>query len=222
MSFYSRVGKRALDLAIAVPAVAATAPVVAAAAAAVTATMGGSPFFVQERPGLHGKPFKLVKLRTMREATDAEGRPLPDAERLTPLGRALRASSIDELPQLWNVVVGDMSLVGPRPLLMKYLARYTPEQARRHDVKPGITGLAQVNGRNALSWEEKFRLDVWYVDHLDFVLDVTILGQTALKVLARTGISRADHATTPEFTGASASSAKPSSSAAATPRAEAA
>lgn len=221
MSFYSRVGKRALDLAIAVPVAAVTAPVVVAAAAAVTVTMGGSPFFVQERPGLHARPFSLVKLRTMRDAVDADGRPLPDAERLTSLGRALRASSIDELPQLWNVVVGDMSLVGPRPLLMKYLARYTPEQARRHDVKPGITGLAQVNGRNALSWDEKFRLDVWYVDHLDFILDVTILGQTGLKVLARTGISRADHATTPEFTGAVSSSAA-SAAASATPRAEAA
>jgi len=219
VSFYTRVGKRALDLAIAVPAAAATAPVVAAAAAAVTATMGGSPFFVQERPGLHGRPFKLVKLRTMRDAVDARGVPLPDAERLTALGRALRASSIDELPQLWNVIVGDMSLVGPRPLLMKYLARYTPEQARRHDVKPGITGLAQVNGRNALSWEEKFRLDVWYVDHVDLLLDVSILGQTALKVLARSGISRAGHATTTEFTGPSSSSSSSSSS---SPRAEAA
>jgi lipopolysaccharide/colanic/teichoic acid biosynthesis glycosyltransferase len=210
VSFYTRFGKRALDLAIAVPAAAVTAPVVVVAAAAVTATMGGSPFFVQERPGLHGRPFKLVKLRTMRDAVDARGVPLPDAERLTALGRALRASSIDELPQLWNVVVGDMSLVGPRPLLMKYLARYTPEQARRHDVKPGITGLAQVSGRNALSWEEKFRLDVWYVDHVDFLLDVTILGQTVLKVLARTGISRADHATMPEFTGAPSSSSSSS------------
>jgi len=208
VSFYSRVGKRVLDLAIAVPAAVTTAPVVAAAAAAVAATMGGSPFFVQERPGLHGRSFKLVKLRTMRDAVDSSGAPLADAERLTPLGRALRASSIDELPQLWNVIVGDMSLVGPRPLLMRYLARYTSEQARRHDVKPGITGLAQVSGRNALSWEERFRLDVLYVDHVDFLLDVSILGQTALKVLARSDISRAGHDTMTEFTG----SAPPASS----------
>lgn len=211
VSFYSRVGKRALDLVIAVPVAVAAAPVVVVAAAAVRTTMGGPVFFTQERPGLHGRPFKVMKLRTMRDATDGNGNPLADAERLTPLGRALRAASVDELPQLYNVIVGDMSLVGPRPLLQKYLARYTPEQARRHDVKPGITGQAQVNGRNALSWEEKFRHDVWYVDHVSFSVDVAILAKTAVKVIARTGISRADHATMPEFMGTSSSSSSDAS-----------
>lgn len=203
MSLYRRFGKRALDLAVAVPACAVAAPVVAAAAVAVRATMGGPAFYVAQRPGLHGKPFKLIKLRTMRHAVDAAGRPLPDAERLTTLGRTLRATSIDELPQLLHVLRGEMSLVGPRPLLMKYLERYSPEQARRHDVKPGITGHAQVNGRNALSWDEKFRLDVWYVDHCSFAVDVGILVKTALKVVARADISAGAHATMPEFMGPS-------------------
>ena len=206
MSFYRRFGKRVFDLAVAVPAVAVAAPVVAAAAVAVRATMGAPAFYVADRPGLHGKPFKFIKLRTMRHAVDEAGRPLPDAARLTPLGQALRAASIDELPQLLHVVTGEMSLVGPRPLLMQYLARYSPEQARRHDVKPGITGQAQVNGRNALSWDDKFRLDVWYVDHCSFAVDVVILAKTALKVVARSGISAGQHATMPEFMGPSSSS----------------
>ncbi len=206
MGLYRRFGKRVFDLAVAVPACAVAAPVVAAAAVAVRATMGAPAFYVAERPGLHGEPFRFLKLRTMRHAVDAAGRPLPDADRLTSLGQALRATSIDELPQLLHVLTGEMSLVGPRPLLMHYLERYTPEQARRHDVKPGITGQAQVNGRNALSWDEKFRLDVWYVDHLSFAVDVAILAKTALKVLAKSGISAGKHATMPEFVGSSSSS----------------
>lgn len=203
MSFYRRFGKRLLDLAVAVPACAVAAPVVAAAAVAVRSTMGAPAFYVAPRPGLHGKPFNFIKLRTMRHAVDAAGTPLPDAERLTTLGKALRATSIDELPQLLHVLRGEMSLVGPRPLLMQYLERYSPEQARRHDVKPGITGHAQVNGRNALSWDDKFRLDVWYVDHCSFAVDVGVLVKTALKVVARADISAGAHATMPEFMGPS-------------------
>ncbi|HEY1100469.1 MAG TPA: sugar transferase [Myxococcota bacterium] len=211
MSLYRRFGKRALDLAIAVPACVVAAPVVAAAAVAVRATMGGPAFYVAQRPGLHGVPFNFIKLRTMRHAVDAAGTPLPDSERLTPLGQALRAASIDELPQLLHVVTGEMSLVGPRPLLMQYLARYTPEQARRHDVKPGITGLAQVNGRNALSWADKFALDVRYVDTCSLALDIEILVKTALKVVAKADISAGQHATMPEFMGTSSSSSSSSS-----------
>ncbi len=163
--------------------------------------LGGPVFFGQVRPGLGGKPFRLWKFRTMTDACDAQGQPLPDEQRLTRLGRFLRATSLDELPELWNVLKGDMSLVGPRPLLMEYLPIYSPEQARRHEVRPGITGWAQVNGRNALSWEEKFAFDVWYVDHLSFGLDGRILWRTLLQVVRRQGISAADHATMPKFTG---------------------
>jgi lipopolysaccharide/colanic/teichoic acid biosynthesis glycosyltransferase len=158
-------------------------------------------FFRQIRPGLHGLPFQIIKFRTMTDARDAAGNLLSDAERLTRFGRFLRATSLDELPELWNVLRGDMSLVGPRPLLMEYLPLYTPEQARRHEVRPGITGWAQVNGRNALSWEEKFRLDVWYADHLSFWLDVKIILLTVRKVLLREGISAQDDATMPKFEG---------------------
>jgi lipopolysaccharide/colanic/teichoic acid biosynthesis glycosyltransferase len=162
----------------------------------------GSPvFFRQTRPGLHGRPFEMVKFRTMTDAKGADGRLLPDAQRLTAFGRFLRASSLDELPELWNVVKGDMSLVGPRPLLMAYLPLYSPAQARRHEIRPGITGWAQVNGRNALAWEDKFRLDVWYVDHRSLGLDLEILWLTLRKVLVREGISAADDATMPVFTG---------------------
>lgn len=162
----------------------------------------GSPvFFRQTRPGQHGKPFKMVKFRTMTDARGLNGELLPDAERLTPFGRFLRASSLDELPELWNVLKGDMSLVGPRPLLMEYLPLYSPEQARRHEVRPGITGWAQVNGRNAISWDDKFRLDVWYVDHHSMWLDIKILWLTVKKVLVREGISAAGEATMPRFTG---------------------
>ena len=157
--------------------------------------------FRQTRPGLHGQPFEMVKFRTMTDARDADGHLLPDAERLTSFGRFLRGASLDELPELWNVLRGEMSLVGPRPLLMRYLGRYTPEQARRHAVRPGITGLAQVSGRNALSWDEKFALDLEYVDRVSFGLDVRILLRTLAKVVRREGISAGQHATMPEFMG---------------------
>jgi lipopolysaccharide/colanic/teichoic acid biosynthesis glycosyltransferase len=162
----------------------------------------GSPvLFSQVRPGLHAKPFTMVKFRTMTDERGPDGALLPDAQRLTPFGRFLRASSLDELPELWNVLRGDMSLVGPRPLLMEYLPLYTPEQARRHEVRPGITGWAQVNGRNAISWADKFALDVWYVDHSSLWLDVKILWRTVRKVLVRDGISAEGEATMPAFKG---------------------
>ncbi|MBP8872731.1 MAG: sugar transferase [Burkholderiaceae bacterium] len=162
----------------------------------------GSPiFFMQVRPGRYGDPFRMVKFRTMTNTLGLDGKLLPDAERLTPLGRFLRASSIDELPELWNVLKGDMSLVGPRPLLMEYLPLYSPEQSRRHLMRPGITGWAQVNGRNTLSWEEKFKLDVWYVDNQNMLLDTKILLLTVRKVFVREGISAAGEATMRKFTG---------------------
>lgn len=162
----------------------------------------GSPvFFRQTRPGLHGRPFDMIKFRTMTDARGPDGRLLPDADRLTAFGRFLRASSLDELPELLNVLKGDMSLVGPRPLLMEYLPLYSPEQARRHEVRPGVTGWAQVNGRNALSWADKFLLDVWYVDHRSLWLDIKILLLTVRKVLVREGISAAGEATMSKFTG---------------------
>ena len=163
--------------------------------------LGRPAFFRQVRPGLHGKPFEMVKLRSMTDARGPDGALLPDADRLTPFGRFLRASSLDELPGLWNVLKGDMSLVGPRPLLVEYLPLYSPTQARRHEVRPGITGWAQVNGRNALGWEEKFALDVWYVDHRSLWLDLKILWLTVKKVLVRDGISAAGEATMARFTG---------------------
>jgi lipopolysaccharide/colanic/teichoic acid biosynthesis glycosyltransferase len=158
-------------------------------------------FFRQTRPGMNGKPFNMVKFRTMTDARGPDGQLLPDADRLTAFGRFLRSSSLDELPELWNVIMGDMSLVGPRPLLMEYLPLYSPDQARRHDVRPGITGWAQVNGRNALSWEDKFKLDVWYLDHRSLWLDIKILWLTVRKVLVREGISAEGEATMPKFTG---------------------
>ncbi|CAJ0882294.1 putative sugar transferase EpsL [Ralstonia sp. LMG 32965] len=162
----------------------------------------GSPvFFRQRRPGLYGEPFEMVKFRTMTDARGPDGQLLPDAQRLTPFGRFLRSTSLDELPELWNVVKGDMSLVGPRPLLMEYLPLYSAEQARRHEVRPGVTGWAQVNGRNALSWEDKFRLDVWYVDNHSLWLDIKILWLTVRKVLVREGISADGEATMSKFTG---------------------
>lgn len=163
--------------------------------------LGNPVFFRQTRPGLHGQPFEMVKFRTMTDVHGADGVLLPDAERLTPFGRFLRATSLDELPELWNVLKGDMSLVGPRPLLMEYLPLYSPEQARRHAVRPGVTGWAQVNGRNAISWEEKFALDTWYVDHQSLALDLKILWLTIKKVLVREGISAAGEATMGKFTG---------------------
>lgn len=162
----------------------------------------GSPvFFTQVRPGMHGKPFKMVKFRSMTSERGADGELLPDAVRLTPFGRFLRSTSLDELPELWNVLKGDMSLVGPRPLLVEYMPLYSPEQARRHEVRPGITGWAQVNGRNAIGWEDKFKLDVWYVDHCSLWLDIKILWLTVKKVLVREGISAAGEATMGKFTG---------------------
>ncbi|WP_423839267.1 sugar transferase [Thermus scotoductus] len=193
--------KRALDVIGASCALLAFGPVMIYIALRIWREMGSPVLFRQVRPGLYGKPFVMYKFRTMTEARDAEGNLLPDALRLTPFGRWLRSTSLDELPELFNVLMGDMSLVGPRPLLMEYLDRYTPEQARRHEVKPGITGWAQVNGRNALSWEEKFKLDLWYVDNWTIWLDLKILWLTLVKVLGREGISAPGHATMPEFKG---------------------
>jgi lipopolysaccharide/colanic/teichoic acid biosynthesis glycosyltransferase len=165
--------------------------------------MGSPVLFRQTRPGLKARPFEMIKFRTMRDAVDAKGNPLPDSERLTPLGQWLRSTSLDELPELWNVLRGDMSLVGPRPLLMDYLPLYSPQQARRHEVRPGVTGWAQVNGRNAISWDEKFSLDVWYVDNSSIWLDMKIIWRTIMKVVTREGISAAGEATMPKFTGKS-------------------
>jgi len=166
-------------------------------------------FFRQIRPGLNGQPFQMLKFRTMTDERGPDGALLPDAVRLTPFGRWLRATSLDELPELWNVLKGDMSLVGPRPLLMEYLPLYTPEQARRHEVRPGITGWAQVNGRNAISWEDKFQLDVWYVDNRSLWLDIKILWLTVKKVLLRDGISAAGEATMPRFAGSDSKEQQP-------------
>ena len=176
-------------------------PVLAVVAVLIWRDVGSPILFQQRRPGLLGKPFQMVKFRTMRDAVDTDGRPLSDAERLTKLGRFLRSSSIDELPELWNVLRGEMSLVGPRPLLMEYLSLYSPEQARRHEVRPGVTGWAQVNGRNAISWDEKFALDVWYVDNLSLWLDLKVIWLTIRKVIKRDGISAAGEATMSKFTG---------------------
>ncbi|WP_040779434.1 sugar transferase [Calidithermus timidus] len=193
--------KRVLDLMGAGLAIVLLSPLIAIVAYLVRRNLGSPIFFTQMRPGLGGKPFVMYKFRTMSDARDSEGKLLPDDQRLTRFGKFLRSTSLDELPELWNVIKGEMSLVGPRPLLMKYLELYTPEQARRHEVKPGITGWAQVNGRNALTWEEKFKLDVWYVDNWTLTLDLRILWLTILKVVRRDGISAAGHATMPEFRG---------------------
>jgi lipopolysaccharide/colanic/teichoic acid biosynthesis glycosyltransferase len=192
--------KRALDLAVAGPLLLVTAPLQAAVAAAVAARMGRPVLFRQQRPGLGGRPFTMVKFRTMR-AVDPEAGFVSDGSRMTGLGRFLRATSLDELPTLFNVVRGDMSLVGPRPLLMAYLPRYSPSQARRHSVRPGLTGLAQVSGRNALGWDERLALDVEYVDTRSLRLDLTILGRTVWIVLRRKGIAAEGEATMPEFLG---------------------
>ncbi len=193
--------KRLLDVVAASAGMLLLSPVLGLTALAVSVFLGGPVLFSQLRPGMHGKPFTLYKFRTMRDARDAAGKPLSDAERLTRFGHFLRASSLDELPELWNVLRGDMSLVGPRPLLMEYLPLYSPEQARRHEVRPGITGWAQVNGRNAISWEDKFRLDMWYVDHHSLWLDLKILFLTLKKVFAREGISQEGQATAEKFRG---------------------
>jgi len=193
--------KRVFDVVVSAVALTVLAPVMGLTALAVWRMMGRPVLFRHVRPGLHGKPFVMYKFRTMRDLRDAEGKLLPDEARLTPFGRWLRTTSLDELPELVNVLRGEMSLVGPRPLLMEYLERYTPEQARRHEVKPGITGWAQIHGRNNLSWDERFKLDVWYVDNWSLWLDVKILWRTLWMVLRREGISAQGHATMPEFRG---------------------
>jgi len=195
------VSKRLFDMALAIPALLICAPVMVVIALIIRLTMGPGVFFLQKRPGRYGSPFTLYKFRTMANLGDEQGNPLPDSARLTRFGKLLRATSLDELPELFNVLKGEMSLVGPRPLLMEYLPLYSREQARRHEVKPGITGWAQVNGRNAIAWEEKFDLDVWYVDHRSVWLDAKILWLTAMRVFRREGISAEGHATMPKFTG---------------------
>ncbi|MBM9538612.1 sugar transferase [Desulfobulbus alkaliphilus] len=199
--WYKRFGKRLVDLGLALAALTLLWPLLLSLAVLVRLKLGAPVLFRQTRPGLHGKPFSILKFRTMSDARDVRGNLLPDGERLTRFGRFLRSTSLDELPELFNVLRGDMSMVGPRPLLMAYLPLYTPEQARRHEVRPGITGWAQVNGRNALSWEEKFAMDVWYVDHRSWWLDVKILLLTVRRVLTRDGISAAGEATMPRFIG---------------------
>ncbi len=193
--------KRVCDVVLASLALVLLSPVIVMLAVLIRIKLGSPVLFRQVRPGLHGQPFRMVKFRTMRDAYDAHGQPLPDAERLTPFGLWLRGSSLDELPELWNVLKGEMSLVGPRPLLMEYLPLYTPAQARRHEVRPGITGHAQINGRNAISWEDKFALDTWYVEHRSLLLDLKIMLGTVKKVLVRDGISAEGEATVSKFTG---------------------
>lgn len=193
--------KRLLDVVLALFGLIALAPAIVIVAVCVRRKLGSPVIFSQVRPGLHGKPFKMVKFRTMLDAFDAVGNPLPDSQRMTRFGSFLRSSSLDELPELWNVLKGDMSLVGPRPLLMEYLPLYNPEEYRRHEVRPGVTGWAQINGRNALSWDEKFKLDIWYVDNRSFWLDMKIIFLTIRKVVARDGISSDGEATMAKFTG---------------------
>ncbi len=203
MSLYRAGGKRLLDLVAAVPVFILTLPVQCAVAILVRTKLGAPVLFRQKRPGRGGEPFEMVKFRTMTDVRDDLGEQKPDAERLTRFGAFLRSTSLDELPELFNVIKGDMSLVGPRPLLMTYLDRYTPRQARRHEVRPGVTGWAQVNGRNRISWEEKFEQDVYYVDHLSLRLDLKILWLTLIGVVKRADTSAHGHATAPEFMGSS-------------------
>ena len=193
--------KRTFDILVCLAALLLLWPVLLVLAVLVRVKLGPPALFRQQRPGLHGRPFTMLKFRTMTGARDAQGNLLPDGERLSSFGRSLRSTSLDELPELINVVAGDMSLVGPRPLLMRYLDRYTPEQMRRHEVRPGITGWAQVNGRNAITWEQKFALDIWYVEHQSLRLDLRILWLTVRNVLRREGISQAGEATMEEFLG---------------------
>ncbi|RZF51152.1 sugar transferase [Acinetobacter halotolerans] len=193
--------KRLLDIIIASSALILLSPLYFYVAYKVKKNLGSPVLFRQVRPGLHGKPFEMIKFRTMKDAVDAHGNPLPDNERLTPFGKMLRSSSLDEMPELWNVIKGDMSIVGPRPLLMEYLPLYNKEQAKRHDVRPGMTGHAQVNGRNAISWEEKFKLDTWYVENRSLWLDFKIMLQTVKKVIAKDDINEAGEATMTKFTG---------------------
>jgi lipopolysaccharide/colanic/teichoic acid biosynthesis glycosyltransferase len=193
--------KRLIDVFFSAAMLILLAPFLLLIAICVRTKLGSPIFFVQERPGLNARPFNLIKFRTMLDAVDENGVPLPDDERLTPFGKFLRSSSIDELPEFWNILRGDMSLVGPRPLLTQYLPLYSPSQARRHEIRPGITGWAQVNGRNLLSWEEKFDLDIWYLNNRSMFLDIKILLLTVKEVFQRSGISSENHATMPPFKG---------------------
>ena len=202
--------KRLIDILASGLALIILSPVIIVVAILVNSKLGSPIFFQQVRPGLGGKPFKMVKFRTMLDAVDSQGNPLPDEVRLTDFGKFLRSTSLDELPELWNVLKGDMSLVGPRPLLMEYLPLYSADQARRHEVRPGVTGWAQINGRNAISWEQKFELDTWYVDNQSLWLDIKILFLTVWKVVHRDGISAAGEATMSRFMGSSDSKSKES------------
>lgn len=193
--------KRLLDIVIASIALVILSPLYIFVAYKVKKNLGSPVLFRQVRPGLNGIPFEMIKFRTMKDAVDIQGNPLPDHERLTPFGKMLRSTSLDEMPELWNVIKGDMSIVGPRPLLMEYLPLYNKEQAKRHDVRPGMTGHAQVNGRNAISWEQKFKLDTWYVENRSLWLDFKIMLQTVKKVIAKDDISEAGEATMSKFTG---------------------
>lgn len=193
--------KRFFDVLASLCGLIVLSPVIAIVAWKISRKLGSPVLFRQVRPGKDGKPFEMIKFRTMLDAVDSNGNPLPDSERMTPFGSFLRSSSLDELPGLWNVLKGDMSLVGPRPLLVEYLPLYSTEQGRRHDVRPGLSGWAQVNGRNAISWEDKFKLDVWYVDNCSFWLDIKIIFLTIKKVFVRDGISAEGEATMTKFTG---------------------
>ncbi|MFK4204427.1 sugar transferase [Acinetobacter junii] len=193
--------KRSLDIIIASTALILLSPLYLYVAHKVKKNLGSPVLFRQIRPGLHGKPFEMIKFRTMKDAVDEQGNPLPDSERLTPFGKMLRSTSLDEMPELWNVIKGDMSVVGPRPLLMEYLPLYNKDQAKRHDVRPGMTGHAQVNGRNAISWEEKFKLDTWYVENQSVWLDFKIMLKTVKKVIAKDDINEAGEVTMTKFTG---------------------
>lgn len=193
--------KRLFDIIVSIIALVILSPVFAIVAYKVKKNLGSPVLFRQVRPGLNGKPFEMIKFRTMKDAVDKDGNPLPDSERLTPFGKMLRATSLDEMPELWNVIKGDMSLVGPRPLLMEYLPLYNKRQVKRHDVRPGVTGYAQVNGRNAISWEQKFEYDVWYVENQSFWLDIKILFKTVKKVFFKEDINAEGEATMSKFTG---------------------
>jgi lipopolysaccharide/colanic/teichoic acid biosynthesis glycosyltransferase len=201
MSFYGKTGKRILDVIVSAAGLLLTLPLILLTALVVRATLGSPVLFAQERPGLNGRPFVLFKFRSMSDARGRDGALLPDEKRLGVVGRWVRRLSLDELPQLWNVLKGDMSLVGPRPLLMEYLPLYSERQARRHAVRPGITGWAQVNGRNAVTWDQRFDFDAWYVEHVSLALDVRILALTVLQVIRPHGISQPGSATMPKFTG---------------------
>lgn len=197
----SKFFKRLFDIIASASGLIILSPVFLILAYLIRKNLGAPVFFTQERPGKDGKPFKMIKFRSMRDAVDKDGNPLPDSERLTPFGKKLRAASLDELPELWNVLKGDMSLVGPRPLLMSYLPLYNDFQFRRHEMRPGVTGWAQVNGRNAISWDEKFAYDIWYIDHFSLWFDMKILFLTIRKVFIKEGISAEGEATMPYFTG---------------------